>query len=339
MKVKRGLSGSTLKIIAIITMLIDHIGAALLTRILISRGFLGRAGVGQTKDILDGFLNNETMYGLLGIMRMIGRMGFPLFCFLLVEGFQKTGNRKKYVLRLAGFAFLSEIPYDLAFSGKVIDPSSQNVYFTLLLGMLFMCVCQYLPELKLPEIGRWLAVGTGIVLLPAYYLNRYPTFLCKVAEPVLDLGVKIGLIRSNMGAFVFLSICLSAILLLLWFLYRKMAGREEAWVIGAGLALLTLGMYLGDLLRTDYSASGVLTIAIMYFLRNSHFLSGLGGCTMLNITHTNEITAYLALIPIAYYNGERGLKLKYLFYVFYPAHLLIIWSIAEIMGLGSISVN
>ena len=227
---------------------------------------------------------------------------------------------------------------DYSFSGKVIDPSSQNVYFTLLLGMLFMCVCQYLPELKLPEIGRWLAVGTGIVLLPAYYLNRYPTFLCKVAEPVLDLGVKIGLIRSNMGAFVFLSICLSAILLLLWFLYRKMAGREEAWVIGAGLALLTLGMYLGDLLRTDYSASGVLTIAIMYFLRNSHFLSGIGGCTMLNITHTNEITAYLALIPIAYYNGERGLKLKYLFYVFYPAHLLIIWSIAEIMGLGSISV-
>jgi hypothetical protein len=52
----------------------------------------------------------------------------------------------------------------------------------------------------------------------------------------------------------------------------------------------------------------------------------------------NEITAFFVLIPIALYNGRRGLKMKYFFYAFYPAHLLILWLIAAAMGMGWIAV-
>ena len=107
---QKGLSGSTLKLIAIITMLIDHIGAAVIARLLI-------AGQGS-----------EMLYKIYYAMRAVGRVAFPIFCFLLVEGFFYTGSRKKYALRLFGFALLSEIPFDLAFSGKILEFGYQNVF-------------------------------------------------------------------------------------------------------------------------------------------------------------------------------------------------------------------
>lgn len=114
----RGLSGSALKLIAIITMFIDHIGAAILARIIIA----GDA--------------NEQIYQIYLMLRNVGRIAFPIFCFLLVEGFSYTRDRKKYAMRLLAFAFISEIPFDLAFSSRVLEFEYQNVYFTLFIGLL-----------------------------------------------------------------------------------------------------------------------------------------------------------------------------------------------------------
>ncbi|MGN0402265.1 MAG: TraX family protein [Acetatifactor sp.] len=331
---KWGISGSTLKIIAMTAMLIDHIAAAVFTRILICRGYFGAVSARDMGKVCLQFMDNEALYLLVSRMRMIGRIGFPLFCFLLVEGFQKTGNRKKYILRLGIFALISEIPFDLAFAGKVFDFSGQNVYFTLLIGMLFMCACTYVSKLRLPGAVKAVLVGAGILLLPVYYVKRYTSLVTKLLEPFLVIGGELGLIHSRTEAFWFVSFCLAAVLFILWLIYRRVVGPDAAWGLGVSFGMLTLGMLLGDLMKTDYGGSGVLTIAVMYFLRGGRILSGLGGCTMLNITHTNEVTAYLALIPIAYYNGERGLKLKYLFYAFYPVHLLVLWGIAAAMGMG-----
>lgn len=74
---QKGLSGSTLKLIAIITMLIDHIGAAVIARLLI-------AGQGS-----------EMLYKIYYAMRAVGRVAFPIFCFLLVEGFFLHGQPEK----------------------------------------------------------------------------------------------------------------------------------------------------------------------------------------------------------------------------------------------------
>ena len=94
---KKGISGSTIKIIAVVTMLIDHVAAALLTRMLISRGLLDISMSGDYVQIMQWIADNAVLYYGMSAMRMIGRLGFPIFCFLLVEGFQKTRNIKKEI--------------------------------------------------------------------------------------------------------------------------------------------------------------------------------------------------------------------------------------------------
>lgn len=96
-----------LKMIAIVTMLIDHIGATF-------------------------FLNSEIYYP----MRLIGRIAFPIFAFLIVEGYFHTRNVRNYIIRLLIFAFISEIPFDLCFQHTVFAFGSQNIFFNLALGLL-----------------------------------------------------------------------------------------------------------------------------------------------------------------------------------------------------------
>ena len=211
---QKGLSGSTLKLIAIITMLIDHIGAAVIARLLI-------AGQGS-----------EMLYKIYYAMRAVGRVAFPIFCFLLVEGFFYTGSRKKYALRLFGFALLSEIPFDLAFSGKILEFGYQNVFFTLLVIITF----------------------------------------------------------GGMGA--------------------------------------------AYLLHTDYDAKGVLAILVFYMTRQMRGLQIVAGC----LAFCWELPAIVAFIPIAFYNGKRGWNIKYLFYAFYPVHLLVLYLICVGMGTAQIAV-
>lgn len=77
----------------------------------------------------------HTLFPALLWLRGIGRIAFPIFAFLLVEGYFHTGNLKRYALRLFLFALLAEVPFDLMVSGSVYAPRSQNVLWTLLLGL------------------------------------------------------------------------------------------------------------------------------------------------------------------------------------------------------------
>ena len=103
---KIGLSSFQLKVIAIISMTIDHTGLVLM---------------GGTK--------------YYALFRIIGRIAFPIYCFLLAEGFQKTSNVKKYALRLFIFALISEVPFNLMVTGEFFSLEYQNVFFTLFLGL------------------------------------------------------------------------------------------------------------------------------------------------------------------------------------------------------------
>lgn len=148
-----GMSGSTIKMVGILTMLIDHIGFALVARVLVLK-------------ILNGEYSPEleTAYTVL---REIGRLGFPIFCFLLVEGFGRTRNKVKYAMRLGAFALISEIPFDLAFKGSVTDFGYQNVFFTLLLGFLAMCVFDFVNKKRIPKMT---AIAIDLAALAALML-------------------------------------------------------------------------------------------------------------------------------------------------------------------------
>lgn len=151
---RKGPSGSTLKLIAIITMLIDHVAAAVLMRFLKTRG--------STVDgsLISGLIESGMLQQIYDTMRGVGRIAFPIFCFLLVEGFEHTRDRKKYALRLGLFALLSEIPFDLAFSGCVLEFHYQNVFFTLFLGLLTMMAYRWTEEQT-----RWDAFPRTLLLM------------------------------------------------------------------------------------------------------------------------------------------------------------------------------
>lgn len=114
------LSNDILKMIALLAMLIDHVGAALVL---------------QALSVVDAG-SYEAWYIFYRMLRNLGRTSFPIYAFLLAEGFFYTHSRKKYLGRLALFALLSEMPYDMAFHGSIFYGSDQNVFLTLVLGFL-----------------------------------------------------------------------------------------------------------------------------------------------------------------------------------------------------------
>ncbi len=116
-----GVSGSALKLVAVITMLIDHLAAYLCDTF--PEFFRYRFAAVSGLDI-----------NVYWIMRTVGRTAFPLFCYLIVEGYLHTRSRLRYALALLIGALVSELPFDLLQPGKWYQ--LQNVFFTLLLGML-----------------------------------------------------------------------------------------------------------------------------------------------------------------------------------------------------------
>ena len=142
------LTGAVLKNIACFTMFTDHFFAILVYNYMLLHPVNG------TWDP-----KIEKVYRM---GRAVGRISFVLFAYLIVEGFVYTGSRARYLLRLLLFALLSEIPFDLAFSGKPVDWGSQNIYWTLFLGILRLTLWEYLGQYG----GFWpRAAGLAVLAL------------------------------------------------------------------------------------------------------------------------------------------------------------------------------
>lgn len=126
-----GLSGFGLKLIAMITMPLDHMAVLWLS--------LYANSLGQVLY----FDFNTGLDSLYTIMRGIGRLAFPIYAFLLVEGFFHTSSLKRCALRLFALALVSEIPFNFLVSTMFIDWYHNNVMWTLFIGLLAMALVDY----------------------------------------------------------------------------------------------------------------------------------------------------------------------------------------------------
>ncbi len=97
----------------------------------------------------------------------IGRLAFPIFAFLLVDGFHYTGSRRKYAIRMLGFALLTEIPFNLMTVRRVFNPIHQNVLWSYLLSILLMCIYEKISQRKhlAARILLYIIVTAGFYVL------------------------------------------------------------------------------------------------------------------------------------------------------------------------------
>lgn len=211
------LNSFQLKWIAIISMTIDHIGVVL--------------------------------YPQYYWMRIVGRLAFPIFAFLLVQGMIYTKDAKKYLIRLGAFALISELPYDITFRDSFFDINKQNVFFTLFLGALAIYIYQTAEQ-------------------------RYMQY----------------------SAVVFLSVA-------------------------------------AEFLNSEYGLVGVWMIFALFYARDNlfHILLVLLVFNV-GISGGTQVYAAFAFIPIAMYNYEKGSGNKYFFYTYYPAHMLVLTSLAMLIN-------
>ncbi len=158
------MSGTALKWIAVISMLIDHTAEVLMNH--------------------NAALTEPIWAQTYVLMRGIGRIAFPIYAFLLVEGFLHTRDVKKYLTRMFLFAVVSEIPFDLAVFHTPFYWGYQNVFFTLFLGLLALAGIRWGTGLWKQALALIMCVGAaqlincdygafGVFFIVLLYMTRY----------------------------------------------------------------------------------------------------------------------------------------------------------------------
>lgn len=181
---KKKYDSDVLKLIAMLSMLIDHTGAALIEN--------------------TALYDVESFRMLLVTLRLVGRLAFPIFAFLLVEGFLHTSNVYRYFMRLWLCALISEIPFDLAIFGELTF-RRQNVFFTLSLGLAMLLMIRESEKKNVAGLRhKIICIGSILVTcILAYKLSTDYSYM-----GILLIGI-LYLLRSDrqkqcvLGAFLF----------------------------------------------------------------------------------------------------------------------------------------
>lgn len=205
-KTYKRLTGAHIKWMAIVLMLVDHIGAVILEPLAIN---LMQSGSLQL------YARGQQIMQFDMVLRALGRFSFPAFCFLLVEGFVHTHSRARYLRNLLVFAVISEIPFNLAIGGAIWAPGYQNVFFTLALGFASVWTAEYL-QLRALQDGRKGSVNRVLAVMA-----------------IVVLAIAAEALRSDYGA---MGVC---VIVVFYTFYRKpVTAAVLAW------ALLSLNSWL-----------------------------------------------------------------------------------------------
>lgn len=181
----------------------------------------------------------------LPTLRCVGRLAFPLFAFMAVEGYLHTRSLKKYLLRLLMLAVISEIPFDLLVSGSVFDPMHQNVIWTIILGLccirafenisagrkMMLSAVVIIASLAAAIIARVDYSSAGVLTLLAFYAFRGNTVRCRLMQ-LLSLAF-INLVLLGGIEFAFPYQALAVLSLPIIWLYDGSQGPHNGFIKAA----------------------------------------------------------------------------------------------------------
>lgn len=204
------LDGATLKWIAMLSMMIDHFD----------------------KGIFFFYVYDHPtplMNTIDSILSIIGRIAFPIFLFLLVEGFNHTSNKTKYISRMIVFAFLSEIPYDMFESGTYFDFGGQNMFFTLALALITIWMIDTIHN----KSKYWLYLTIPITLISSYISAMLAfdyTFYGIIIPVLFYVFYEKRLLASILSYLVIIKELFSISGFILLNLYNGKRGKINKWI-------------------------------------------------------------------------------------------------------------
>ncbi|MCI8346220.1 MAG: hypothetical protein HFJ42_09895 [Clostridia bacterium] len=231
----------------------------------------------------------DTFIGHFSFLNLIGRIAFPIFAFQIVQGYMHTHNVKKYALRLFAFACISQIPFML-FLTTFYDSFYLNIFFTLLLGII--CLYGY-DKIK----NKYLGILFSILI-------------CIVAH----------FIQVDYGAY-------GVAVIFLFYIFNKTSASDINATTHCDLPISAT--------TTNQKQSSLhykkITMCLVFIILTSiKYLPDIVKYpSIANIYIACVLFTSISLIPIYIYNGKQGPKTKYLFYAFYPVHLLLLYFLVK----------
>ena len=239
-----GLSGNALKILAALTMLIDHIGFMLLPE--------------------------------LRILRIIGRLAFPIFAFMIAEGCRYTKNRTRYFLQL----------FILGMACQIVNYIAQKdtlfcILITFSISILLIYLLQAVKKVCFTDRPVWQKVAIVLTFVAAvtvvWGLNRVLRIDYGFIGCLTPVAASVFMNRERDG-------------MPDWLMWLD---RRPIHVVMLGLALLAMALFRSRI----------------------------------------QFWALFAMIPLLAYSGKRGRwRMKYFFYIFYPAHLVALYGVSLLLG-------
>lgn len=265
-----------------------------------------------------------------GVLREIGRTAFPIFAFGIVNGWIHSRDRERYFSNLCLCALISQLPYSLAFYPPNQSPYSFGAAFVvsfnpMLLAVAFACVLTYWYFGLKRKVRPSMLLLAVVCLIPVVYIKVFGFWV----------------LADNLNVLYDLLLGFCVIFCIETLQRRCLRWWEALWLIGiTGLALLVYG------LNTGYGVClmGVLLITALYFARGKKIHQSvaivLWGIILYGVIIGNYRNAVACILPgllLLTYNGKKGNHgggFKKLFYIFYPAHLLVLGLFNIVLRLG-----
>lgn len=277
------MSSFILKMIAVITMLMDHSGDALI--------------------------------GNFSWLNIVGRIAFPLFAFQLVIGYRHTHNLKKYMLRMLIFAAISQAPFSIL--NKKVDPTILNIFVTLFFGLAVLALYDMYIELH----------GNKYFL---FLKNKKRVPILSKAKEVIPKNESKNIISKN--KVLFFNIVKFIYIILIIILCQAINTDYGSWGILLILLIHIFYPYQTKIVDKQYSSIKQVKVSkysVMSFLMIMFGMSLLKYVDLIGVIKTYNVIyltifTFIPSILMLLYNGKKGKECKMFFYIFYPAHLIIL---------------